>query len=108
MLNLLKFKARAEYPDGEEVTGEVAYGRYGVGFAPLLMAAGGRIIASGKVRRLMIGACEDLWDAFAVVEYPSPEAFAKIVNSPEYAAITHHRVAGLAGQLNIETAVGAS
>jgi uncharacterized protein (DUF1330 family) len=51
----------------------------------------------------MIGACEDLWEEIAVVEYPSSEVFARIVNAPEYDAIARHRVAGLAGQLNIET-----
>jgi uncharacterized protein (DUF1330 family) len=103
MVNLLKFKPRATYDDGEAVSGAEAYGRYGAGFAPLLRAAGGRVIYSGAVRGLMIGQVDELWDAVAVVEYPSAEAFGAIIRSPEYQAISHHREAGLAGQLNIRT-----
>ena len=36
-------------------------------------------------------------------EYPSLAAFRSMATSPEYHAIEHHRIAGLAGQLNIRT-----
>jgi uncharacterized protein (DUF1330 family) len=39
----------------------------------------------------------------AIVEYPSRAAMLQMVQSPEYQAITKHRDAGLAGQLNIRT-----
>jgi uncharacterized protein (DUF1330 family) len=46
---------------------------------------------------------EDLWDAVGIVEYPSRAAFRAITQSPEFHEIELHRIAGLAGQLNIET-----
>jgi uncharacterized protein (DUF1330 family) len=39
----------------------------------------------------------------AIARYPNREAMGKMVSSPEYAEISMHRDAGLAGQLNIET-----
>jgi len=105
MVNLLKFKARAEYADGSdpELSGAEAYGRYGAAVARLIEALGGRIRFSGQVTGLMLGEVEDLWDAVALAEYPSLAAFKAMATSPEYHAIEHHRTAGLAGQLNIRT-----
>lgn len=103
MLNLLKFKPKATYENGEDVSGREAYARYGVEVQKLVEKLGGRILYSGNVARLMVGQADELWDAVALVHYPSRAAFAAMVQSPEYHAIEHHRIAGLAGQLNIET-----
>lgn len=105
MVNLLKFKARAEYPDGSDahLTGAEAYARYGVEVARLIEKLGGRIRYSGEVTGLLIGEAEELWDMVALAEYPSLKAFQQMAMSPEMHAIEHHRVAGLAGQLNIRT-----
>lgn len=105
MVNLLKFKPKAEYADGSDahLTGADAYGRYGVEVAKLVHALGGRVRYSGKVTGLILGDVEDLWDAVALAEYPSLAAFQQMAVSPEYRAIEHHRSAGLAGQLNIRT-----
>jgi uncharacterized protein (DUF1330 family) len=103
MLNLLKFKPKATYESGEDISGREAYGRYGVAVQKLVEKLGGRILYSGNIARLMVGEAEELWDAVALVEYPSRAQFAAMVGSPEYHAIEHHRLAGLAGQLNIET-----
>lgn len=105
MINLLRFRARAVYPDGRDpqLSGREAFQRYGMGFAPLLEATGGRLIHGGKVSLLAIGAAEELWDAVVVVEYPSREAFLRLTQSREYQAVAVHRDAGLAGQLLVET-----
>ena len=58
---------------------------------------------SGAVTGLMLGEVEENWDMVAMVEYPTLASFQKMVSLPEYQAITHHRTAGLAGQLNIKT-----
>jgi hypothetical protein len=55
------------------------------------------------VTGLLLGEVEDLWDAVGLVEYPSLAAFQGMIQSPGLRAIEHHRVAGLAGQLNIRT-----
>lgn len=105
MVNLLKFKPKAEYEDGSDahLTGAEAYARYGAEVSKLIAALGGRIHYSGRVTDLMIGAVEELWDAVALAEYPSIEAFRNMAMSPAMHAIEHHRKAGLAGQLNIKT-----
>ena len=105
MVNLLKFREKAEYEDGSEpeLSGREAYNRYGVEVAKLIVALGGQIRYSGPVTGLMIGEVEELWDAVALAEYPSLAAFQKMALSPEMHAIEHHRKAGLAGQLNIRT-----
>jgi len=105
MVNLLKFKPKAEYADGSNahMTGAEAYALYGVEVAKLVHALGGRVRYSGNVTGLMLGMVDDLWDAVALAEYPSLAAFRSMATSPEYHAIEHHRTAGLAGQLNIRT-----
>ncbi len=109
MVNLLKFRDRAAYPDGRdaELSGREAYHRYGAAFAPLLHAAGGRVVYVGDVTFLTVGQAESLWDEVALAEYPSREVFIRVTQSPEYREIAVHRTAGLAGQLNIETVHGA-
>lgn len=105
MLNLLKYKDRAEYADGRntELSGRDAYQIYGVGVIDRLAAVKGGIIFSGTVSRLMLGEVEELWDDVAIAMYPSRAAMLEMISSPEYQDIAVHREAGLAGQLNIET-----
>lgn len=105
MVNLLKFKANAEYADGSDahLTGAEAYARYGKAVQACLASVGGKQIYAGPVTGLMIGEVDDLWDMVALAEYPSLAAMKAMVSSPEYQAIEHHRKAGLAGQLNIRT-----
>ncbi len=105
MVNLLKFKDKATYADGSEpeLSGRDAYLRYGMGVQACLAAVGGKARFSGFVTDLMLGEVEELWDMVAIAEYPSRAAMLQMVQSPEYQAITKHRDAGLAGQLNIRT-----
>lgn len=106
MVNLLKFKDRAEYPDGRDtdLTGEQAYAIYADGVARLLAEAGGALMFAADVERLMLGEVEELWDKVAIAMYPSRAAMLEMMSSPEMQEIGIHRAAGLAGQLNIETA----
>ncbi len=105
MVNLLRFRPAAVYADGSDahLTGREAYDRYAVVVRSLIEGLGGRIVYSGAVTGLLLGEVEDLWDAVGLVEYPSLEAFQRMIRSPEMRAIEHHRAAGLAGQLNIRT-----
>jgi uncharacterized protein (DUF1330 family) len=104
MLNLLKFKDKAVYKDGrhDSATGREAYDRYGADMLKFVKDHGGRVLFVGQVKSLVIGDVEDMWDAVALVEYPSSEAFVKIAMSPEVAKFGVHREAGLAGQLLIQ------
>ncbi len=109
MVNLLKFKDKATYADGSEpeLSGRDAYLRYGAGVQACIAAVGGSARFSGFVSGLMLGEVDELWDMIAIVEYPSRAAMLTMIQSPDYQAISKHRDAGLAGQLNICTkAVG--
>lgn len=103
MLNLLKFRATATYPDGRpsDLTGRQAYDLYGAAMQKVIEKHGGRVLFGGDVASLVIGEVEDIWDTCVLVEYPSAAAFATIVTSPEVTEIGVHRAAGLEGQLLI-------
>ncbi|MDC1368552.1 hypothetical protein N8290_03215, partial [Pseudomonadales bacterium] len=85
MVNLLKFKARAEYEDGRasDLTGEQAYNLYGAAVSMLLKEFGGGAIFSGTVERLMLGEVEELWDKVAIAMYPSRQAMLEMMQSPK-------------------------
>ena len=104
MLNLLKFKEKAEYEDGREtdLSGAEAYALYGQEVAQLLVKHGGAPMFSAQVERLMLGEVEELWDSAAIAMYPSRQAMLDMMTSEAYQQIAVHRSAGLAGQLNIE------
>lgn len=105
MLNLLKFKDKAEYEDGREtdLSGAEAYALYGAAVSKILVNLGGGGMFNAQVERLMLGEVEELWDSVAIAMYPSRQAMIEMMQSEEYQAIHQHRNAGLAGQLNIET-----
>lgn len=105
MVNLLKFRDKALYPDGRdpEISGRAAYNRYAVEVVKLLHAVGGRVVFAGDVSFLSLGRAEELWDEVALAEYPNRAALWRMSTSPEWQAIAVHREAGLEGQLNIET-----
>jgi uncharacterized protein (DUF1330 family) len=105
MVNLLKFKGKAEYPDGREtdLTGEQAYSIYSEGVSSLLREFGGAAMFGATVERLMLGEIDELWDKVAIAMYPSRAAMMEMMQSPRMQEIGIHRTAGLAGQLNIET-----
>ena len=105
MVNLLKFRGNAAYEDGRdpELSGAEAYGRYAREMKKLVEASGGRFVFGADIAGLLLGAVEELWDQIGIVEYPSSRALVAIAASPEFQAIEIHRVAGLAGQLNITT-----
>jgi uncharacterized protein (DUF1330 family) len=103
MLNLLRFRAKAVYPDGcpSDLTGRQAYDLYAAAMQKVIENGGGRVLFGGDIASLVIGDVEDIWDTCVLVEYPSAAAFAAIVTSPEVAEIGINRAAGLEGQLLI-------
>jgi uncharacterized protein (DUF1330 family) len=105
MVNLLKFKDKAEYKDGRQtdLTGQEAYQIYAKEVQEHLQKVGGKLIFSGQVSRLMLGEVEELWDWIAIAEYPSRKAMRSMIMDKNYRKSEEHRSAGLAGQLNIET-----
>lgn len=100
MLNLLKFKDKATYKDGEDISGREAYGRYAAGFAKI-NGDKTQTIFGGNANAFLIGEGQGEWDAVAIVKYDSAQAMFDAVSSDEYRQIHKHRRAGLAGQLLI-------
>lgn len=108
MLNLLKFREKAVYEDGRssDLTGLEAYQLYANKFRELMEPRGARILYCGEVKGLLIGAGDDLWDAVAIIEYPSTEVMLNMLRDEEYQRAQQHRAAGLEGQLLIECGAG--
>ena len=104
MLNLLKFKEKAEYPDGRDtdLTGAEACALYGAEVVGHLAKVGGAPMFGGRVEPLMLGEVEILWDTLPMSMYPSRQAMMEMMSSPDYQVFAMHRASGLAGQLNIE------
>ena len=104
MVNLLKFKEKAEYEDGREtqLTGQEAYGIYATEVVAHLAKVGGKPVIAGQVTGLRLGQVEELWDTVAIAMYPNRKAMLAMITNPEYQESAVHRSAGLAGQLNIE------
>ena len=109
MVNLLKFKERAEYEDGREadMSGREAYMIYGRAVTDILPKFGGRAVFAGDVTFLSLGKAEELWDEVAIAMYPRRADMVRMSMSAEWQAAAVHRTAGLKGQLNIETVLPA-
>ncbi|MGI9601062.1 MAG: DUF1330 domain-containing protein [Acidimicrobiales bacterium] len=98
MINLLKFRAVADYPEGHPFagsTGAEAYNRYGEVAITNVAGLGGRLVLAGAVDGSVIGDPDDDWDQVAVVEYPDVGAFLALADTDGYIEATEHRTAGL-------------
>ncbi|UXP33944.1 DUF1330 domain-containing protein [Reichenbachiella agarivorans] len=101
MLNLLKFRATADYTNleelkpGNEISGEEAYQLYMDNTLPELKKAGSRIIYFGKARNFLIGPNSEKWDAVLLVEHESVLKFMEFAQNPEYLKRAGHRIAAL-------------
>lgn len=94
MVNLIRFRERAQYPDGRatDLTGREANGLY----APteFLTAIGARPVFVADVERTTLGE-SGAWDQVAIVEYPCPLALFAMSAHPEFQARSIHKDAGL-------------
>ena len=83
MLNLLKFKKKAEYEDGRlpTLSGQEAYSIYANEVQNHLAKVGAKVILGGEVNRLILGEVEELWDVVAVAWYPSRKAMIDMATS---------------------------
>lgn len=101
MVNLLKFRTRARYDDGDEApcSGREAYARYKTAFTETVGAVSqAQVVFQGAVQQLFIGATgqpEADWDEVLVVRYPSRRHFLAMMADATYRAALRHRYAGL-------------
>ena len=101
MLNFIRFRETAEYPDGHEHSekqwsGQRAYQQYGAEIAGPFGRSGARIVWQNTARGTIIGPDGEAWDSIFVVEYPNPKAFQTMVSDPEYLAGAVNRTAAVA------------
>lgn len=100
MLNLIRYRERAAYPDGhpaaqEQLSGAEAYRRYGAESGPVFARVGGTIVWSGKPELVLIGPQDERWDAAFLARYPGAGAFLAMVTDPEYRKAVVHRQAAV-------------
>ncbi len=102
MVNLLRFKSRADAPD-EGMSGEEAYRVYARAMRTFVEAKGGRFLWFGRVDSQVIDTGGEGFHMVALVEYPSREAFVAIATDPHVQEIGVHRAAGLENQWLLAT-----
>jgi uncharacterized protein (DUF1330 family) len=95
MLNLVRFRDRAAYPDGRAATGAEAYAAYGRESHPVFSRLGGRIVWRGNFELMLIGPGEERWDECFIAEYPSVAAFVEMIRDPLYREAVKHRQAAV-------------
>lgn len=104
MINLLRYREQADYPpdapeglDTSPCSGREAYQqRYGAVAQQTIAEVGGRLLWAGGVEASVIAAPGEVWDDAVLVEYPSRDAFVKMISMPRYQACAPHRTAALA------------
>lgn len=95
MLNLVRLRPKAAYPDGRNASGHEAYAAYGRESGPIFRKFGGRIAWSGEFELMLIGPEEEAWDHCFIAEYPSAKAFVNMVKDPDYQKAVVHRQAAV-------------
>jgi hypothetical protein len=87
MLNLIRCREKAAYPDDHAnaaagLTGREAYGEYGRTSSSVFGRVGGRIVWSGRPEAVVIGGGDETWDIAFIAEYPNANAFLEIGHGP--------------------------
>lgn len=96
MLNLVRLRERADYPDGRAATGAEAYAAYGRESGPVFAKVGGAILWRGGFEAVLIGPEDEAWDHVFIARYPSAAAFLAMVTDPAYREAVKHRQAAVA------------
>ena len=101
MLNLIRCKAQADYPEGHPnhgkgLTGKQAYKEYGRTSGPIFRRVGGRIAWSGRPETVVTGPADERWDMAFIAEYANAAAFLEMVTDPDYREAVKNRQAAVA------------
>lgn len=96
MLNLVKLRKKAAYPDGRAASGVEAYKAYARESGPVFRGLGGRQVWIGKPELMLIGPQDsEQWDIAFIAEYPSVQAFVDMLRDPRYREAVKHRQAAV-------------
>ncbi|WP_337658499.1 DUF1330 domain-containing protein [Sphingorhabdus sp. Alg231-15] len=101
MLNMIKLKDKAEYPDGSEFakkgwTGAQAYAEYRRHAGPIVARLGGSTHYTGVPQLTLIGPEDEQWDSIFIIYYPDVTILQALFEDPEYQKHAFHRKAGVA------------
>ncbi|MAX81695.1 MAG: DUF1330 domain-containing protein [Crocinitomicaceae bacterium] len=101
MLNLLKFKAVADYAQSPElapaqpISGEEAYQKYIEHTLPFLKASGGEMLFYGEGGHFLIGPEEEYWEVAMLIRQKSVDSFLTFESNAAYQQGIGHRTAAL-------------
>ncbi|MFT4275509.1 MAG: DUF1330 domain-containing protein [Rhodopseudomonas sp.] len=95
MLNLVRLRPQAAYPDGRAATGAEAYAAYGSESGPVFERLGGKVVWQGQFELMLIGPQDERWDRVFIAEYPSVSAFVEMIRDPVYREAVKHRQAAV-------------
>lgn len=95
MLNLVRLRSQAAYPDDRTATGAEAYAAYGRESGPIFRRVGGSIAWAGEFEFTVIGPADERWDHAFIAEYPDAQAFLDMVFDPDYQIAVVHRQAAV-------------
>lgn len=100
MLNLLRYRDHAEYPEGHEHhgngwSGRRAYEEYGKTSGPIFSGVGGKIVWRGAFQTMVTGPDDKGWHDGFVAEYPNSGAFFQMIKNPDYKLAVVNRTAAL-------------
>ena len=95
MLNLIRLRDEAQYPDGRNISGAQAYKSYGEESGPIFKRVGGEIIWRGEPECVVIGPLEEAWDIAFIARYPNAGAFLAMITDADYKQVVVHRQAAV-------------
>lgn len=105
MLNLIRYRDVAAYPEGHAqagkgLTGAAAYALYGTETAPIFARVGGAVVYAATPACVLTGPDDEQWDRMFVARYPSAAAFFEMLKDPAYQlAVVHRQAAVLTSRL---------
>jgi uncharacterized protein (DUF1330 family) len=95
MLNLVRLRERAAYPDQRDASGAEAYRAYARESGPVFARVGGRQYWLGRFEQTLIGPASERWDIVFIAEYPSVDAFVEMLRDSTYREAVKHRQAAV-------------
>ena len=100
MLNLLRYRDEAAYPEGHEHAGKGwsgrrAYEEYGKTSGPIFRRVGGEIVWRGAFQTVVTGPEAMRWHDGFVAQYPNSGAFFAMIKDADYQLAVVNRTAAL-------------
>lgn len=97
LVNLIRHRAHAEYPDGREtdLTGAEADAIYGAMVLPALARIGAQPVFVANDVGNLVTFDGNAWDQVAIVRYPSRARFIEMIEAPDFPAAAVHKQAGV-------------